>query len=165
MTKPSPATVGARLAAWSIARAITQLTRAYLGVKGAFYVGIGLTWVLIPSGNRVAGVDWLGFITPQAVGWAWIAAGSIAVLSAHFLEERRSARPGWVALIAPPTLFGLWFLVAWIQWLTTGHGAERGVATTVSYFAFSASAFLFSQVSVLAHRIVAPLEGKPLEES
>ena len=165
MTKPSPATVGARLAAWSIARAITQLTRAYLGAKGIFYVGIGLTWVFIPSGNRVAGVDWLGFVTPQAIGWAWVGAGVIAMLSAHFAEKRRSARPGWVALIVPPTLFGLWFLVAWVQWLTTGVGAERGIATTVSYFAFAASAFLFSQVSVLAHRIVAPLEGKPLEES
>lgn len=61
---------------------------------------------------------------------------------------------GFQALIATPTLLASWFLVSWLSWLVTGGaiGAERGIATTISYATFAVAAYVVARVHVLSRR-------------
>lgn len=139
---------------WATTKAFAHLARAYLGAKGVAYLGIGLTWLLVPSEGRVAGLQWLAFVSPMAVGWVWTLTGALAVAMAHFVEPKKCATPGWLALILPPTLFGMWFLVAWVQYQIIGTGAARGIATTAPYWGMAVGAVLMARTSVLVHRIL-----------
>ena len=133
---------------------IDRLTRTYLVTAGLLYVGIGLTWIILPAGaTRTAGVEWLHGIEPWMIGVAWIVAGSIAVLG-RFVSGLTSA--GFQALLATPTLLASWFLVSWLFWIVSGGaiGAERGIATTISYTAFAVAAYTASRVHVLSRRHV-----------
>ena len=132
--------------------AIDGITRTYLIVVGVLYACIGLTWIIIPAGTtRTAGVEWLVGIEPWMIGVAWIVAGSTAVLG-RFHPGLTNA--GFQALIATPTLLGSWFLISWLFWVFSDGaiGAQRGIATTISYAAFAVAAYVVARVHVLSRR-------------
>lgn len=131
---------------------IDKLTRTWLLVTGGLYVLIGLTWIILPAGaTRTAGVEWLHGIEPWMIGVAWIVAGLIAVLG-RFVGGLTST--GFQALLATPTLLASWFLVSWLFWVFSDGaiGAERGIATTISYTTFAVAAYTVSRVHVLSRR-------------
>lgn len=131
---------------------IDKLTRTWLLVTGGLYICIGLTWIILPAGaTRTAGVEWLHGIEPWMIGVAWIVAGCIAVLG-RFVSGLTSA--GFQALLATPTLLASWFLVSWLFWIVSDGaiGAQRGIATTVSYATFAVAAYTIARVHVLSRR-------------
>lgn len=131
---------------------IDRLTRTYLVTAGLLYVGIGLTWIILPAGaTRTAGVEWLHGIEPWMIGVAWIVAGSIAVLGRF---HPGLTNTGFQALIATPTLLASWFLISWLFWVFSDGaiGAQRGIATTVSYATFAVAAYVVARVHVLSRR-------------
>lgn len=131
---------------------IDKITRTYLVTVGLLYIGIGLTWVILPAGTtRTAGVEWLQGIEPWMIGVAWIVTGSIAVLG-RFHSVLTST--GFQALIATPTLLGSWFLISQLFWVFSDGaiGAQRGIATTVSYATFAVAAYVVARVQVLSRR-------------
>ena len=131
---------------------IDKITRTYLVTVGLLYALIGLTWIILPAGaTRTAGVEWLQGIEPWMIGVAWIVAGSTAVLGRF---HSGLTNTGFQALIATPTLLGSWFLISWLFWLFTGGaiGAERGIATTISYTAFAVAAYTIARVHVISRR-------------
>lgn len=131
---------------------IDKLTRTWLLVTGVLYVLIGLTWIILPAGaTRTAGVEWLHGIEPWMIGVAWIVAGCIAVLGRF---NSGLTNTGFQALLATPTLLASWFLISWGFWIFSGGavGAQRGIATTISYTAFSVAAYVVARVHVLSRR-------------
>ena len=131
---------------------IDKLTRTWLLATGALYICIGLTWIILPAGaTRTAGVEWLHGIEPWMIGVAWIIAGTIAVLG-RFNSGLTST--GFQALLATPTLLASWFLVSWLFWVFSDGaiGAQRGIATTVSYATFAVAAYTAARVHVLSRR-------------
>lgn len=131
---------------------IDKLTRTYLIVVGVLYACIGLTWIILPAGaTRTAGVEWLHGIEPWMIGMAWIISGCLAV-AGRLMDDLTNL--GFQALIATPTLLASWFLVSWLSWLVTGGaiGAERGIATTISYTTFAVAAYTVARVHVLSRR-------------
>ena len=131
---------------------IDKTTRTYLTVVGLLYIGIGLTWIILPAGTtRTAGVEWLYGIEPWMIGVAWIVAGCIAVLGRF---HPGLTNTGFQALIATPTLLASWFLVSWGLWIVSDGaiGAQRGIATTLSYTAFAVAAYTVARVHVLSRR-------------
>ena len=131
---------------------IDKLTRTYLITVGVLYACIGLTWITLPAGGtRIAGVEWLHGIEPWMVGVAWIISGCLAVLGRF---NSGLTDTGFQALIATPTMLACWFLVSWGLWIVSGGtiGAERGIATTVSYTAFAVAAYTVARVHVLSRR-------------
>ena len=131
---------------------IDKLPRPYLIVVGVLYACIGLTWIILPAGaTRTAGVEWLHGIEPWMIGVAWIVAGSIAVLGRF---HSGLTNTGFQALIATPTLLASWFLVSWGLWIVSGGtiGAQRGIATTISYATFAVAAYVVARVHVLSRR-------------
>lgn len=132
--------------------AIDHLTRTWLLATGLLYALIGLTWIILPAGTtRTAGVEWLHGIEPWMVGVAWIVAGTIAVLGRF---HSGLTDTGFQALIATPTLLASWFLVSWGLWIVSDGaiGAQRGIATTISYATFAVAAYTVSRVHVLSRR-------------
>lgn len=131
---------------------IDKLTRTYLVTVGLLYALIGLTWIILPAGaTRTAGVEWLHGIEPWMIGVAWIVAGTIAVLGRFHTGLTNT---GFQALIATPTLLGSWFLISWLFWVFSDGaiGAQRGIATTISYSAFAVAAYVVARVHVLSRR-------------
>ena len=131
---------------------IDKITRTYLIVVGVLYALIGLTWIILPAGTtRTAGVEWLQGIEPWMIGVAWIVTGSIAVLGRF---HPGLTNTGFQALIATPTLLASWFLVSWGFWIVSDGaiGAQRGIATTLSYTAFAVAAYVIARVHVLSRR-------------
>ena len=131
---------------------IDKLTRTWLLVTGVLYICIGLTWIILPAGaTRTAGVEWLHGIEPWMIGVAWIVAGCIAVLG-RFNSGLTST--GFQALLATPTLLASWFLVSWLFWVFSDGaiGAQRGIATTISYATFAVAAYTVARVHVLSRR-------------
>lgn len=131
---------------------IDKLTRTFLLIVGTLYVLIGLTWIILPAGaTRTGGVEWLQGIEPWMIGVAWIIAGSIAVLGRF---HPGLTNTGFQALIATPTLLASWFLVSWGLWIVSGGtiGAQRGIATTVSYTTFAVAAYTIARVHILSRR-------------
>ena len=132
--------------------AIDNLTRTYLFVAGVLYVCIGLTWIILPAGaTRTAGIEWLHGMEPWMIGATWILAGLTAVLGRFC---RRATYLGFQALLGTPTLLASWFFISWLFWLFSGGeiGAQRGIATTISYTAFSVAAYTVARVHVLSRR-------------
>ena len=131
---------------------IDKLTRTYLIVVGVLYSCIGLTWIILPAGaTRTAGVEWLHGIEPWMIGVAWIVVGCIAVLGRF---HSGLTNTGFQALIATPTLLASWFLISWLFWVFSDGaiGAQRGIATTVSYATFAVAAYVVARVHVLSRR-------------
>lgn len=132
--------------------AIDGLTRTYLLVAGVLYACIGLTWIILPAGTtRTAGIEWLHGMEPWMIGAAWILAGITAVLGRFC---RKATHLGFQALLGTPTLLASWFLVSWLFWIVSGGdiGAQRGIATAVSYATFAVAAYTVSRVHVLSRR-------------
>lgn len=135
---------------------ILGITRASKTVYGAGYIVLGLTWLLLPTQSRLAGIGWVGWLTPGMVGAAWILAGTFALTVA--LQPKRLQRlttAVWLTLTALPGVLALYFLVAWVGFLlpwVTG-GAERVIASAASYIVIAAGAAGMSRVSQVAHRV------------
>lgn len=124
------------------------ITLRYLRVKGLFYILIGFSWIIFRSPSRMAGISWLNILDSIGVGCIWTAGGVAAVVTSYMTHERLP-RLGYFALILIPVVMGSYFLVSWILYVTPFievHGYSRAGITTVSYWAYGASAYLMAQV-------------------
>lgn len=120
----------------------------YLRVKGFFYFLIGLTWIFFQSPSREAGLAWIDFLTPTAVGIIWLVSGVISVITG-FIESPKIRRLGFFVLIMIPGILGFYFLCSWFIYvlpLIESNGYQRGLVTTISYWAFSCSAYIMARV-------------------
>lgn len=131
---------------------IHRITLRYMRVKGLFLAMIGCTWVVFQSPSRLAGIEWIYGLDGTMVGALWIFGGLSAVVTSYF-RNQNLRQWGWFMLIFVPALVGAYFFISWILYLVpvasiTGYG--RGGITTISYWAFSASAYLMSRVSALS---------------
>lgn len=145
--EPSPVT-GEIPATLDFLTKINGLAVQYLRVKGFFYVVIGLTWLLFRSPSREAGLAWADFLTSNGVGVIWVGAGLISMI-AGFSKAQEVKRIAFFVLIVVPTLLGFYFLMSWVIYLLPfihTQGYQRGGVTTVSYWAFSASAYIMSRI-------------------
>lgn len=131
---------------------IHLVTLLWMALKGAAYIGVGLTWLLLPSQTRAEGIAWLEYVTPEVVGWLWIGAGLLGVVASRLRAPSvRFQQAGWAALIATPTIVGFYFFVAWLQFLLPGghDGTSRGITTTIYAATFALSAYLMARVYAL----------------
>lgn len=125
-----------------------DLTIWYLKIKGLFYILIGITWVVFDSPGRLAGIEWVDFLTGNMVGLTWIVSGVIPIV-VSFIDRDRAHRLGFFLLIVTPMVLGSYFLISWIISYVPGMGHigyDRAAITTVSYWAYSASAYLVSRL-------------------
>lgn len=128
---------------------INELIDKYLFGKGAFYVFIGITWVIYSTSSRQAGLEWIPVVSDNAVGALWIFSGLVPAI-ASFLDNVLLKRIGFFLLIVTPTLLGAYFLIAWIAYVIPsdpiGEGSSTGIITTASYWAYAMSAKIFSTI-------------------
>lgn len=135
------------------------ITMQYMKIKGLFYVLIGATWIAFQSPSRLAGIEWLDVLTPTLVGLIWVVPGLISVISG-FTRSKAFHRLGWFFLIFIPAILGGYFFISWVIYLLPfidAPGYERAGITTVSYWAYSASAYLMARISTLTASVV-PVE-------
>lgn len=127
---------------------VHSLTLRYMAVKGAMYAAIGLSWVIQPSPGRLAGLKWLEFVRPEMIGGMLIFAGMLAMITSLIPRHPIWRQAGWTGLIAAPMLIGFYFFVAWVLHFVPGAegGTGRSIATTLSYAAFAASAYIMARV-------------------
>lgn len=146
----------------TIMASINIITTYYLKIKGIFYILIGLSWLLIASPSRLEGIEWLSFLTSDMVGWAWLFAGILSSGSG-FIKSDGFRRLGFFMLILIPAVIGGYFLVSQIIAQLNPESAvgyDRAAITSVSYWAYSASAYLMARI--YAQTLVAnpvPLPG------
>lgn len=131
---------------------IHRITLRYMRVKGFFIGLIGVTWFVFQSPSRLAGIEWIYGLDAPTVGAFWVLGGLSSIVTSY-LSNDDLRQFGWFMLIFVPTVMGAYFLISWILYLIpigslTGYG--RGGITTISYWAFSASAYLMSRVSALS---------------
>lgn len=140
---------------------IHKVTLHYMKVKGMFIALIGLTWLVFQSPSRLAGIEWIGGLSSEMVGVIWIVGGLTAV-SAGFHSNERLRRLGWFMLIFIPTVMGAYFFISWLLYIIPFEsitGYDRGGITTLSYWAFSASAYLMSRISLLSEGVIEEVHG------
>ena len=141
---------------------IIGLTRIAKVAQGVAHVVIGLTWLLTDSASRTAGIEWVEFITPHMIGWAWLITGVVAATIG--LQPRRTCRlsqTGFGLLMFTPTVVGLYFLVGWVGHLipSVEGGAPTGITTAASYAALAVNAGLMSRVTLICHRVLSRWGG------
>lgn len=125
-----------------------DLTIWYLKIKGLFYILIGITWIVFDSPGRLAGIEWVEFLTGNMVGLTWIVSGVIPIV-VSFIDRDKAHRLGFFLLIVTPMVLGSYYFISWmISYVPdTGQlGYDRAVIVSVSYWAYSASAYLVSRV-------------------
>ena len=131
---------------------IYDITIRYLRVKGLFYVLIGLTWIFFRSPSRMAGISWLSFLTETHVGLFWIVGGIVPLIVSYFKNER-ARKLGYFLLVFVSAVVGAYFAVSWVAFhipFISTEGYSRAGITTVSYWAFSASAYLMAHIHALS---------------
>lgn len=130
---------------------IYSFTIRYLRIKGLFYVLIGLTWIFFRSPSRLAGISWLSFLTEIHVGLFWIVGGIVPFVASYFKHER-ARKLGFFLLVFVSAVMGAYFAVSWmafyIPFIST-EGYSRAGITTVSYWAYSISAYLMAHIYAL----------------
>lgn len=127
---------------------VNDLTIWYLKIKGLFYILIGITWVVFQSPGRLAGIEWVEFLTGNMVGIIWIVSGVIPIV-VSFIDRDKAHRLGFFLLIVTPMVLGSYFFISWIISYVPAMeqlGYNRAGIVTVSYWAYSASAYLVSRV-------------------
>lgn len=103
-------------------------------VAGLGYAGIGASWIVTPSQQRLSGAQWLGIAdSVTIVGIIWIIVGLLTASCGVLSSCRAVETAGTLVSIAWPTLLGLYFLSAWIL----GHLAG-GWGVAIAYFTFAA---------------------------
>lgn len=129
--------------------------RAYLAAKGLVYIGIGITWFLMPSRGRVLGISWFPGLTDWVVGALWLLGGGAAVVTGLWCRHRRW---GFAGLQAVAFFLSLVFLVSAVIGLIPEDvlpgGNPRGIITTISYLGFWSSAVIVAQIK--PQPVVAP---------
>lgn len=131
---------------------INDVTVRYLRLKGLFYVLIGLTWIIFQSPSRLAGISWLSFLTETHVGLFWIIGGAVPIVVSYFNHER-ARKLGFFLLVFVTAVMGAYFAVSWVAFyipFISTEGYSRAGITTVSYWAFSVSAYLMAHVYALS---------------
>lgn len=137
---------------FNILAMINDVAVRYLRVKGLFYVLIGLTWIIFESPSRIAGISWLSFLNETNVGLFWIVGGVVPFVVSYF-NHVRARKLGFFLLVFVSAVMGAYFAVSWVVFyipfiITEGY-ARAGI-TTVSYWAFSVSAYLMAHVYALS---------------
>lgn len=135
---------------------------SFLLVGGLAYIPIGLSYLITLTRSRQAGFAWLPeFLTPSLLGWVWLLAGATAVAVAFTSRAHpKWERHGFSALITPPVLWSLIFLIAWLHHLipalpATGH--PTGYLSVISYGLMAGWVGVASGWDEPVH--VPPLEG------
>lgn len=124
---------------------------AYLTLKGAMFVLIGVSWILLPSHSREAGVDWSPFMTTTVAGVVWIVGGLCAVLTGTVFRNRRAI--GFQGLQGASLLMTLLFLcsavIGFLPESVMAGGRPESIIAAISYATFWLSAVIVSQISSL----------------
>lgn len=154
-----PVTQAALVRAYGVS--VNAFTLRYMIAKGLVYAGIGLSWIIVPSPGRAAGVEWLEFVTPAMVGGALIAAGLFPALVAMAARSPRWFRAAWASLIAAPAILGFYFLTAWVFYVIPGdeEGSSRGLSSAIIYTGFALSAYLMARVHMVSQPLMDYREG------
>lgn len=137
---------------FNILSMIYDITIRYLRVNGLFYVLIGLTWIIFESPSRIAGISWISFLTETHVGLFWIIGGTIPFVVSYFNHER-ARKLGFFLLVFVSAVMGAYFAVSWLAFyipFIPTEGYVRAGITTVSYWAFSVSAYLMAHIYALS---------------
>ena len=121
--------------------------RAYLVAKGLVYIGIGITWLSMPSRGRDLGIGWFPGLTDWVVGILWLLGGGAAVVTGLWGRHRRW---GFAGLQSVAFFLAQVFLVSAViavfpdNVLPGGNG--RSIITTISYLGFWSSAVIVAQI-------------------
>lgn len=115
--------------------------------KGLVYIGIGITWLSMPSRGRALGIEWFPGLTDWVVGSLWLLGGGAAVVTALWGRYRRF---GFAGLQAVAFFMAMVFLVSAIiseipDDVLPG-GNTRSIITTISYLGFWSSAVIVAQI-------------------
>lgn len=121
---------------------------AFLAAYGVGYIGVGVTWMLFPSGGRLSGIGWLPWdISEFHAGMLWIAAGAFALFVALYAPYYpHMERWGFAAIQFVALLMTIWFIVAWLLAFIPpeGDGNPRAATYVFTYFLVWISSFLVS---------------------
>lgn len=122
---------------------------AYLTVKGAAFILIGVTWLIFPSASREAGVNWSPIMTTWGAGAVWIIGGATAVVTGRFIPTRRSI--GFQGLQGASLLMTLFFLcssiIGFLPEAVIAGGRPASIITAISYGTFWVSSVLVAHMS------------------
>lgn len=129
---------------------------AYLTLKGAMFILIGVTWILFPSHSRQAGIDWSPVMTTGIAGAVWIIGGLCAVTTGVLFPARRGV--GFQGLQGSSLLMSLLFACSSIIGLlpesVIAGGRPESIITAISYATFWLSAVIVSQISGLRGELI-----------
>lgn len=138
--------------------------RAYMASKGAVYIALGLTWVLLPSRGRDLGISWFPGLTEWVVALLWMAGGVAAIVTGLWGRHRRV---GFAGLQSVAFFMAMVFLVSTvISFLPDSilpGGNDRGFVTTISYLGFWSSAVIVAQIKPAPVMDLSELEKEVLK--
>lgn len=120
-------------------KAINGKRGAFLCLHALVYIGIGVTYITTP--NRTVQVfGWLpDFLTLDVLGWVWIVAAVVGVLSAFIHDPPRTDKIGYAVMTSVPLLWAGLMLISWL----TGYNST-GLIAAVVYGGFAGVIMLVS---------------------
>lgn len=111
-----------------------------LVIFGVYMIGLGLSWLALPTSSRDSGVQWINEsalpvdgLTSAHVAWWWIVGGVLTLVGGLFSKRPLFERVGVAAGIFFPIVVAGLFVGAWAD------GASRtGIISAWSYLVPSA---------------------------
>ncbi len=99
-----------------VARRLNGRRGRFLLVHAVVFAAIGYSYLIAPAtSTRMGAFAWLLDALPlQVLGWPWLIAAVVAVVSAASYDPPRSDRAGFVAITSVPLLWGMLFGFAWV---------------------------------------------------
>jgi hypothetical protein len=115
------------------------IKRARLGQRGAYLVIHGLAWIcygvgilIDPAFGVKRGLGWVAHLLPfDRLAWLWIICGAASIV---YAPMRKPGKDGWgfMFILLPPALWGLWYLLGIPSYGRGGFAAVVWVATALS---------------------------------
>ena len=105
-------------------------------ILGLYLIGLGASWIILPSTSREAGVQWINHntaipitgLTAAHVAWWWVAGGLVALFGGMFSRCRWAERAAVAAAIFTPITVAALFIGAWVD-----GSASTGAISAWSY--------------------------------
>jgi len=106
-----------------IIRTIDGPTGGLLTIIGIYLTGLGVSWLIVPSTSREAGVEWVNRsaaipvdgLTAMHIAWWWIIGGLVTLAGGIFSRCHWAERAAIAAGIITPGLVAALFIGAWVD--------------------------------------------------
>lgn len=117
-------------------RTIDGTTGGLLTLVGIYLTGLGVSWLVVPTAGREAGVQWINDhwvipidgLTSGHVAWWWLVGGLVTFIGGILSRHHWAERTAIAAAIIAPLLVAALFVGAWVD-----GSASTGAVSAWSY--------------------------------